>query len=85
MNAIAEHAKGERWLRDLAAEHQRAVVGFLARLADEAGYLEPALLAKQVMLLIDGAIAAYLVSGDLDVLEISRRNLRSVLRQAEHA
>jgi hypothetical protein len=37
------------------------------------------------MLLIDGAIAAYLVSGDLDVLEISRRNLRSVLRQAEHA
>lgn len=82
MNAVAEHAKGEGWLRELAGEHQRLVVAFLARLAEEAGFTEPVMLARQVMLVIDGAIAALLVSGDPAVLDLTRRNLASILAMA---
>ena len=82
MNAIAEHAKGERWLRDLAATHQRAIVGFLTERATEAGYDEPTILARQIMLVVDGAIAAFLVSGDRAVIDIAGRNLKAVLAQA---
>ena len=82
MNAVAEHAKGERWLRELAAEHQSHVVSFLAERAAEAGYDEPVVLARQILLVIDGAIAAFLVSGDPTVLNITARNLNAILAQA---
>ena len=82
MNAAAEHVKGsggEPWLRELAAEHHAAVRAFLRDLAAAAGYAEPDLLARQVLLVIDGAIAALMVSGDPSVLDITGRNLRAVL------
>lgn len=82
MNAVAEHAKGERWLRELAAAHQSQVVAFLAQQAEEAGYEEASMLARQIMLVIDGAIAACLVSGDTSVIGISARNLAAILAQA---
>lgn len=79
MNAIAEHTKGETWLRDLAAAHHGAILDFLAAQAAAAGYEEPAILARQILLVIDGAIAALMVSGDPAVLDIARRNLLAVL------
>jgi AcrR family transcriptional regulator len=82
MNAVAEHTKGERWLRDLAAGHHTAILAFLAEQATAAGYAEPALLARQLLLLIDGMIAAYMVSGDDGVLAVAERNLRAILAQA---
>ena len=85
MNAVAEHAKGEPWLRELAATHQSQVVGFLAERAADAGYDEPAILARQIMLVIDGAIVAFMVSGDKLVLSITARNLAAVLAQAPTA
>lgn len=82
MNAVAEHAKGERWLRELAAEHHQQIIGFLAGLAEAAGYAEPVVLARQILLVIDGAIAAFLVSGDPAVLDLTQRNLAAVLAGA---
>ena len=61
MNAAAEHAKGrggQTWLRELTAEHHAAILAFLRDLAAAAGYGDPAMLARQVLLVIDGAIAA---------------------------
>jgi AcrR family transcriptional regulator len=81
MNAVAEHTKGEPWLRDLAAEHHRHILGFLSELAAKAGAPEPMALAKQLLLLIDGAVAALMVSGDEAVLDIAGRNLRAILAQ----
>jgi AcrR family transcriptional regulator len=81
MNAVAEHTKGERWLRELAAAHHAAILGFLTAEATAAGYAEPALLARQLLLLIDGMIAAYMVSGDDGVLAVAERNLRAILAQ----
>ena len=82
MNAAAEHTKGaggEPWLRDLTRAHHAAILTRLNALAEAAGYPEPTLLARQVLLVMDGAIAALMVSGDPEVLTISDRNLRAVL------
>ena len=79
MNAAAEHTKGEPWLRALAADHHRALLDGLGRLAADAGHAEPAILARQILLLLDGAIAALMVSGDPAVLDITERTLRAVL------
>ncbi len=83
MNAIAEHAKPTVWLRDVAAEHHAQVVEFLEALARTAGYRESAMLARQILLLIDGATAALMVTDDAKVLEVARRNLDAVLANAE--
>lgn len=81
MNAAAEGAKGggATWLREMTAGHHGAILAFLAGLAGDAGYAEPAVLARQVLLVVDGAIAAMMVSGDPAVLDIAARNLRAVL------
>lgn len=79
MNAVAEHAKGEQWLRDMAFEHHRHILGTLCTHAVAAGFAEPALLARQLLLVLDGAIAALMVSGDCGVFAIADRNLRAIL------
>ncbi len=82
MNAIGEHDKGELWLREIAAEHHAAVLKFLSDLAKQAGYAEPAILSRQLLLLIDGATAALMVTGDETVLTIAERNLMAILGSA---
>ena len=82
MNAAAEHTKGsgaDPWLRDLARTHHAAIRGRLQALAEAAGYDEPHLLARQILLVMDGAIAALMVSGDPMVLTLSERNLKAIL------
>ena len=83
MNAAAEHSKGsgggEPWLREMTAQHHAAIIAFLAGLAQAAGYVEPRMLARQILLVLDGAIAALMVSGDESVLDVAARNLRAVL------
>ena len=81
MNAVAEHTKGDSRLRTLAADHHRKVLDFLTEQASAAGYAEPPFLARQLLLLVDGTIAALMVSGDEHVLAVAERNLRAVLAQ----
>ncbi len=82
MNAIAEHDKSEQWLHQIAAEHHGFVLRFLAGLAEQAGFSEPSILARQILLLIDGATAALMVTNDASVLQITKRNLDAVLHMA---
>lgn len=79
MNAVAEHTKGDSWLREIAVDHQRQVLAFLGGHARNAGYVDPEILARQLLLILDGAIAALMVSGDASVLTIAERNLAAVL------
>ncbi len=82
MNATAEHAMAEPVLRDLASDHHRQILAFLEERTRAASFAEPGLVARQVMLIIDGATAALMVTGDAKVLEISARTLDAVLEQA---
>ena len=85
MNAIAEHDKGEVWLREIAAEHHGHILSYLGGLASEAGLSEPEIVAKQILLLIDGATAALMVTNDSGVLMIMGRNLDAVLATASRS
>ena len=82
MNAIGEHDKEEQWLREIAADHHAQVLAFLHRLAQEAKLAEPAIVARQILLLIDGAAAALMVTKDAGVLTIMARNMDAVLATA---
>lgn len=82
MNAIAEHEKTEMWLREIAADHHALVLKFLSELARQAGYAEPDILSRQLLLLIDGATAALMVTADESVLAIAERNLTAILAAA---
>ncbi len=82
MNAIAEHDKDELWLREIAAGHHAIVLEFLSGLARHADYAEPDILSRQLLLLIDGATAALMVTGDETVLMIAARNLAAILDSA---
>ncbi|MBU6497559.1 MAG: TetR/AcrR family transcriptional regulator [Rhodospirillales bacterium] len=81
INAVGEHAKGEPHLRALAGEHHRDILDFLGGLAAEAGYGDPAMVARQILLLMDGVTAALMVTGDESVLAVGARNLDAVLAQ----
>jgi AcrR family transcriptional regulator len=82
MNASAEHSKGEPVLREMAAAHHRHVLDMLEALTKAAGFAEPDVLARQILLTIDGTIAALMVSGDPSVLTVAQRNMRSILGQS---
>lgn len=82
MNAIAEHDKSEVWLKEIAADHHRQVLAFLGGLAREGRLQEPDMVARQVLLLIDGATAALMVTNDPSVLDIGARTLSAILAAA---
>ncbi len=79
MNAAAEHSKGEPTLRALASEHHRHVLAFLEQIAQEAQFASPRLVARQVLLTMEGTIASLMVAGDPDILSIAQANLKSIL------
>lgn len=81
INAAAEHTKGEAWLREIAAAHHGLVLARLAGEARDAGAPSPELLARQILLILDGAMAAMMVGGDAAVLDASGHTLRAILAQ----
>ena len=85
MNAAAEHTKGEPTLRAMASEHHRAVLGFLETIATEAGLKTPRLVARQILLTMEGTIASLMVAGDPESLAIAKANLESILRDAANS
>ena len=81
INAAAEHTKGEPWIREIAAGHHRLVLARLAEQARDAGAASPDLLARQILLILDGAMAAMMVGGDPAVLDVASHTLRAILVQ----
>ncbi|MGI4950707.1 MAG: TetR/AcrR family transcriptional regulator [Janthinobacterium lividum] len=82
MNAAAEHTKGTGaapWLRAVAKAHRDELRDRMELLAGAAGYADPPLLARQVLLVMDGAIAALMVGGDPEVLTVASLTLQAVL------
>lgn len=64
INAVGEHDKDQKQLRAIAMRHKKVVLGYIEKLAAEMGAAEPAVLAHQLGLLMDGAIVAAMVSRD---------------------
>ena len=64
INAVGEHDKDQKQLRAIAMRHKKIVLAHIEKLAGEMGAAEPAVLAHQLALLMDGAIVAAMVSRD---------------------
>jgi AcrR family transcriptional regulator len=64
INAVGEHDKDQKQLRAIAMRHKKIVLAHIEKLAGEMGAVEPAMLAHQLALLMDGAIVAAMVSRD---------------------
>ncbi len=79
INAVGEHDKDERQLRAITMRHKKAVLGHIERLASGAGAADPAMLAHQLGLLIDGAIVAAMVSRDPRVADMAALAAKSLL------
>ncbi|WP_375763159.1 TetR/AcrR family transcriptional regulator [Bradyrhizobium sp. Pha-3] len=69
INAVAEHDKDAKQFRNIALKHKKVVLAHIEKLAGEMGAAEPAVLAHQLALLIDGAIVAAMVSCDPTVAD----------------
>jgi len=69
INAVGEHDKNQKQLRAIAMRHKRVVLAYIEKLAREMGSSEPAVLAHQLGLLMDGAIVAAMVSRDPKVAD----------------
>ena len=69
INAVGEHDKDQKQLRAIAMRHKKVVLGYIEKLAGEMGATDPAVLAHQLGLLIDGAIVAAMVTRDPGVAD----------------
>ena len=69
INAVGEHDKDQKQLRAIAMRHKKVVLGYIEKLAGETGAAEPAMLAHQLGLLMDGAIVAAMVTRDPGVAD----------------
>ena len=87
MNAAAERTKGpatgDDWLRQLTREHHAEILSFLQGLVQDAGLAGPESLARQILLVIDGAIAALMVTGQEAVIGTAALTMEAVLAAAE--
>src|ERR1700687_878733 len=69
INAVGEHDKDQKQLRAIAMRHKKVVLSYIEGLAGEMGAAEPAVLAHQLALLMDGAIVAAMVTRDPGVAD----------------
>ncbi|WP_236177040.1 TetR/AcrR family transcriptional regulator [Pseudomonas qingdaonensis] len=84
-NAVAEHDKSSSWVRDLAQAHFDRVHDRIEQLAAACGLPDPAWVAQQISLLIDGAIATAMVSRNARSAQVARSILLTLLREAKAA
>jgi AcrR family transcriptional regulator len=79
INAIGEHDKADERLRSITIKHKSLVLARIERLAGEADLPNPAALAHQIGLLIDGAIIAAMVMRNPKVADDAGAVMRTLL------
>lgn len=81
-NAVAEHDRGEvHWVRELAENHFSRVQQRVETLVRSTHAADPALTARQICLLVDGAIATAMVSHDPQSADLAQSIAQLILRE----
>ncbi len=78
-NAAVEVADAGHGATRAAIDHQRAVLAFIRDLAREAGASRPEMLARQLLLLVEGAIVLAQVNGGVEPAREARRAAAALL------
>lgn len=79
INAIGEHDKADERLRAITVKHKSIVLARIERLAADADLPNPAALAHQIGLLIDGAIIAAMVMRNPKVADDAGAVMRTLI------
>jgi AcrR family transcriptional regulator len=72
VNTAAESGEIDDAHRRIVAEHKEALLAFLAALAEEGGYREPARLGRMIAVLLDGAMAEAAVLASVEPVATAR-------------
>ena len=81
INASAEFARADSPIHAACAEHKRLLRDYVAGLARAAGAAEPAALARQLSLLIEGAIVTAHVSGEKEAAAEAKQVAEQLLER----
>ena len=79
INAHGELGSSHGAATEIAAAHKRSLTGYLASLARQEGVAEPDALARQLVLLVDGAIVTASVQGDARAADDARSAATTVM------
>ena len=82
INASAEFARADDPIHVAAAEHLRLVLAYVRELATAAGARDAEALARELMLLAEGAIVMAHVAGQADAAKNARRAARTLVDHA---
>ncbi len=82
IKAAAEYADPQDPIHAAAAQHHRNILAYLRALCDATGVKRPARLAREIMLLIEGAIAVTLVNGPSGAAKEAARVAKVLISQA---
>jgi AcrR family transcriptional regulator len=82
INASGEFGALDHPAHQIAAEHKRQIVAYLARLCAEAGADDPEALAERIALLKEGAIATAQVRGMPEAAQLAKGMAEAVLDAA---
>ncbi|CAN5316537.1 TetR/AcrR family transcriptional regulator [soil metagenome] len=82
INAVGEHDKDETRLRAITMQHKSFVLSHVAGLAHSAGAADPAALAHQLGILMDGAIVAAMVTRDPKIADAAGIAANALLNEA---
>lgn len=85
INAIGEYSDPDSPIREVCKEFKRLMRGYLRELADAAGASDPAALADELALLLEGATVTAQVSGDRRAAQTAKRIARSIIDEALEA
>ena len=85
INAVAEHEKDSRWLKDVADAYRYQIIDRLRALVGESGARDSDMVTQKLGLLIEGAIVTAMVTQNSQAAYIARLAAEDVLRCMECA
>jgi AcrR family transcriptional regulator len=85
INAVAEHEKDSRWVKDIASAYRDQIIDRLRALVVESGARDPDMLTQKLGLIIEGAIVTAMVTQNSQAACIAQLAAEDVLRCMEYA
>lgn len=82
INAIGEYAEENNSIRQVCAEYKRLGREFVKGLCDQAGAPDPARLAEELSILLEGAIVTAQVSPQVEAAKIAKRAAEVLINHA---
>lgn len=85
INTAGEVSDPEDPVRQIAKMHKQKLLDYALELCEQAGFAHPAVLARQLLILVEGAITLSYVMGDSSAADSAREMAKLMLERASPA